>query len=324
MKTVIHSSFGPPEELKIAEVPKPIPKDNEVLIKVHKSTVTSSDCNMRNLTFAPNWAKLPYRLFMVGVWKPRIHTLGFELAGHIEAIGKHVSRFKVGDEIFGSPEPNRGTHAEYICLPEERPIIAKPEKMTWDEAATLSLAGITALFYIRDLGEVQPGQKILINGASGGVGTFAVQLAKHYGAVVTGVCSGENVELVQSLGADQVIDYTKEDFTKGEDTYDIIYDVVNKVSYANCSARLKPQGIYLAGAGQEFLRSLMTSKSKGKKVRAAGATPKVGDLEFLEGLLLSGKLRTVIDRHYPLDEIAQAFRYVEEGHKKGHVVIDVI
>lgn len=324
MKAVIHSSFGPPEELKVQEVPKPIPKDNEVLIKIHKTTVTSSDCNMRDLTFAPNWARLPYRLFLVGIFKPRIHRLGVEFAGEVEAVGEKVSRFEVGDKVFGAPEPDLGAHAEYICLPENRPMVLKPEGMAWEEAATLTLAGITALFYIRDLGAVQSGHKVLINGASGAIGTFAVQLAKYYGAYVTGVCSGENMDLVKNLGADLVIDYTREDFTEKGANYDIIFDVVNKVSYAHCSHVLNPQGIYLAGAGQEMLRILLTSKSKGKKAKGAGASPNIEDLEILTNLFMGGTLRTVIDRHYPLEEIDQAFRYVETGHKKGHVVIDVI
>ena len=225
--------------------------------------------------------------------------------------------------MFGTTEPELGAYAEYLCLPQDRPMVSKPQGMSWEEAVTISLAGGTALFYIRDLGEVQPGQNVLINGASGAIGTFAVQLAKYYGAEVTGVCSWKNLELVLSLGADRVIDYTKEDFSRLGDTYDVIYDVVNTVPYAQCAQALAPQGIYLAGAGQELIRTMLRTNARGKKVRGAGAKITREDLKFLRMLFVEGDLRTVIDRHYPLEEIVEAFRYVERGHKRGHVIIDI-
>ena len=179
MKAILHTKFGPPDELQLGEVEKPVPKDNEVLIKIHATTVTTSDCNIRNFTFVPKMFLLPMRLFMIGVFRPRINMLGIELAGEIEAVGKDVKRFKEGDQVFGSPEPAFGAHAEYICIPENRALTIKPANMTWGEAASISLAGNTALYYIRDLGNIQTGQKVLINGASGGIGTFSVQLAKY-------------------------------------------------------------------------------------------------------------------------------------------------
>ncbi len=278
MKAILHTEFGPPDELQLIEVEKPVPKDNEVLIKIRTTTVTTSDCNMRNLTFAPNWARLPFRLFVVGVFRPRIHRLGVEMAGEIEAVGKDVKLFKEGDHVFGTPEPDFGTHAEYICIPKDRALTIKPADMTWEDAAIITLAGNTALFFIRDLGNIQAGQKVLINGASGGIGTFSVQLAKYYGAEVTGVCSTTNVEMVKSLGADTVIDYTKEDFTasadrKSKEEYDVIFDVVNKISFSRCKDSLKQKGLYLAGAGQEAFQMLWTSITGGKKVKGAGAVP---------------------------------------------------
>ncbi len=213
MKAIWHTRYGPPDELQLKEVEKPVPKDDEVLVKIRAATVTSSDCNIRNFTFVPRVFVLPTRM-QLGYNKPKTNILGLDLAGEIEAAGKDVKGFKVGDEVFGISEPAFGAHAEYICLPEDGVLTKKPAGMSWEEAAALPLAGNTALYFIRDLGKVQAGQKVLINGASGAIGSFAVQLAKYYGAEVTGVCSTTNVELVKSLGADKVIDYTKEDFTE--------------------------------------------------------------------------------------------------------------
>lgn len=322
MKAILHTQFGPPDELELVEVEKPIPKDNELLIKVRATTVTTTDCNLRNLTFAPKWARIPFRLSQ-GVFKPRRQRLGVEMAGEVEAVGKDVQRFDVGDQIFGTPEPQIGTHAEYIAIAENRAITKKTAEITWAEAAATTLAGNTALVFIRDVGRVRPGQKILINGASGGVGTFAVQLAKYYGAEVTGVCGPSNVELVKALGADRVIDYTKEDFTRQEEEYDIIYDVVNKISFSRCKGSLKPKGLYLAGAGQELFRMILTSIVGGKKVKTADAVPSVENLDFLKQQIQSGDLKVVIGRSYAMENIVEAFKYVETGHKKGSVVIDV-
>lgn len=322
MKAILHTQFGPPDELQLVEVEKPIPKDNELLIKVRATTVTTSDCNLRNLTFAPKWARIPFRISL-GVFKPRKQRLGVEMAGEVEAVGKDVQRFDVGDHIFGTPEPQLGTHAEYITAAEDRAITKKTAEITWAEAAALTLAGNTALVFIRDVGRVQSGQKILINGASGGIGTFAVQLAKYYGAEVTGVCGSSNVELVESLGADRVIDYTKEDFTLQKEEYDIIYDVVNKISFSRCKGSLKPKGLYLAGAGQELFQMIWTSLVGGRKIKTADAVSSVENLDFLKQLIQSGDLKVVIDRSYSLENIVEAFKYVETGHKRGSVVINV-
>jgi NADPH:quinone reductase-like Zn-dependent oxidoreductase len=325
MKTILHTKFGPPDELQLNEVEKPVPKDNEVLIKIHATTVTTSDCNNRNLTFAPKWSLLPMRLFVSGVFKPRINKLGIDLTGVIEAIGKDVKRFKKGDQVFGTPSPAFGTYAEYTCMPEDGVLTIKPAKTTWEEAASIPLAGNTALYFIRDLGNIQAGQKVLINGASGGIGTFAVQLAKYYGAEVTGVCSTTNLEMVKSLGADKIIDYTKEDFTKSNETYDIIFDAVGKISFSRCTSSLKKKGIYLTTLPTLaiILQMLLTGVVGSKKVKAVDAVPRVDNIVFLKELIEAGKLKPVIDRCYSLEQTAEAFRYVEKGHKKGNVVITV-
>jgi NADPH:quinone reductase-like Zn-dependent oxidoreductase len=325
MKAVIHTEYGPPDELQLKEVGKPVPKDNEVLIRIHATTVTSSDCNVRNLTFAPKWSRLPMRLFVFGAFKPRVHRLGIDLAGEIEAVGKDVGQFKMGDQVFGRPDPALGAHAEYICVPEDGVLTTKPANTTWEEAAAIPLAGNTALYFIRDLGNIQAGQKVLINGASGGIGTFAVQLAKYYGAEVTAVCSTTNVEMVKSLGADQVIDYTQEDFAESGETYDVIFDVVGKTSFLHCRGSLKKKGIYLTTLPTIaiFFQTMWTSMVGGQKVKFGDALGKVENLVFLRELTEAGKIRSVIDRSYSLDQTAEAFRYVEQGHKKGNVVITV-
>jgi NADPH:quinone reductase-like Zn-dependent oxidoreductase len=324
VKAILHTEYGPPDELQLKEVEKPVPKEDEVLIKIHATTVTTSDCNVRNLTFVPKLFLLPMRM-QFGFMKPKNHILGFDLAGEIEAAGKDVTRFKIGDQIFGTTEPAYGAHAEYICLPEDGVLTNKPANMTYEEAATIPVIANTALHFIRDLGNVQAGQKVLINGASGGIGTFAVQLAKYYGAEVTGVCSTTNLEMVKSLGADKVIDYTKEDFTKSGQTYDVILDAVGKSSFSRCKSSLKKKGIYLVTLPKlaVLLQMLWTPIIGSKKVKMEGAPAKVENLLFLKELIEAGQLKTVIDRRYPLEQTAEAFRYVEKGHKKGNVVITV-
>jgi NADPH:quinone reductase-like Zn-dependent oxidoreductase len=324
MKAIVHTKYGPPDELQLKEVEKPVPKANEVLIKIHATTVTTSDCNVRNLTFVPKLFLLPMRM-QFGFIKPTNKILGFDLAGDIEAVGKDVTRFKISDQIFGTTEPAYGAHAEYICLPEDGVLAIKQANMTYEEAATIPVIANTALYFIRDLGNIQAGQKVLINGASGGIGTFAVQLAKYYGAEVTGVCSTTNLEMVKSLGADNVIDYTKEDFTKTGQTYDVIFDAVGKSSFSRCKSSLKKGGIYLVTVPKlaALLQMLWTSRIGSKKVKMEGAPAKVENLLFLKELIEAGKLKTVIDRRYPLEQTAEAFRYVEQGHKKGNVVITV-
>ena len=325
MRAIVHTKYGPPDELELREVEKPVPGENQVLIKIHATTVTTSDCNIRNLTFVPKLFLLPMRM-QFGFTKPKNPILGFDLAGEIQAAGKGVTRFKIGDQVFGTTEPAYGAHAEYVCLPEDGVLATRPANMTWEEAATIPVIANTALHFIRDLGNVQAGNQVLINGASGGIGTFAVQLAKYYGAQVTGVCSTTNLEMVKSLGADRVIDYTKEDFTKSGQTYDVIFDAVGKSSFSRCKSSLKEKGIYLATLPKlsVLLQMLSTSMVGSKKVKMEGAPAKVENLLFLKELIEAGHLGTVIDRRYPLEQTAEAFRYVEKGHKKGNVVITVV
>jgi NADPH:quinone reductase-like Zn-dependent oxidoreductase len=324
MKAIVHTKYGPPDELQLLEVEKPVPGNNEVLIKIHATTVTTTDCNARNLTFVPKSFMLFARI-MFGFKKPKINILGIDLAGEIEAIGKDVKRFKVGDHVFGSPGTKFGGHAEYCCVSENGALAIKPADMSWEEAAAISLAGNTALFFIRDLAKIQTGQKILIHGASGAIGTYAVQLAKYYGAEVTGVCSGANTEMVKSLGADEVIDYTKEDFTKTEAKYDFVFDVVGKTTFEQCKSILKPKGIYLENMMEvkDFLKVLWTSIKGGKKIKGGVSTERVENLNFFIELSASGKFKPVIDRIYPLEKTAEAFQYVEQGHKKGNVIISL-
>ena len=325
MKAILHTRFGPPDELQIKEVEKPTPNDNEMLIKVRATTVTSTDCNVRNYTFVPVMLQIPARIFMFGVFRPRIAILGIDLAGEIEKVGKDVRRFSEGDYVFGTPGMTFGAHAEYTCVPENAALTIKPGSMTWEEAAAIFLGASTALFYLRDKGKIQAGHRILIYGASGAIGTYAVQLAKYYGAVVTGVCSTTNLEMVKSLGADKVIDYTKEDYTKSGETYDIVLDTVGKTSFSRCRKSLKQKGVFLpVSMGlTELVQIVWTSIKGGKRVKGGVAGESVEDLELLKKLTEAGKMKPVIDRCYPLEQTAEAFEYVEKGHKKGNVVITV-
>ncbi len=321
MKATVYTQYGPPEVLELKEVAKPVPGDNEVLVKVHAVTVTAVDSTFRkgDAFFA--------RLF-TGLTKPKRTTPGGELAGEIEAVGKDVKRFKVGDQVFGSTDAGFGAHAEYVCLPEDGALVLKPASITYEEAAAIPYGFLTALPFLRDNGSIQSGQKVLVNGASGSIGTFAVQLAKLFGAEVTGVCSTANVELVKALGADKVIDYTKEDFTQNGQTYDIIFDTVGKCSFSRCKNSLKQNGVYLTPVlGLPILlQMLATSKIGSKKAIIAftGLRPpseKTKDLLFLTELIEEGKIKPNIDRRYPLEQMAEAHRYVETGHKKGNIVV---
>lgn len=323
MKAVVYTKYGPPEVLQIEEMEKPAPKDNEVLIKVYATTVETTDAIFRQgTTFSA-------RLF-TGLFKPKITRVGGEFAGEIEAVGQDVTRFKAGDRVFGSTAPDFGANAEYVCLPEEGAMARKPDSLTYEEAVSIHPGALTALPNLRDAAKIQRGQKVLINGASGSIGISAVQLARHFGADVTGVCSTVNVELVKSLGVDKVIDYTQEDFTKNGETYDIIFDTVGKSSFSRCKGALKPGGIYLTTVVTPAIlfQMLWTSKFGNKKAKIvfAGLRPvseKNEDLAFFLELIEAGTLKPVIDRCYPLAQIAEAHRHVDTGHKKGNVVITV-
>jgi len=321
MKAIVCTKYGPPDVLQLKEVAKPVPKDNEVLVKVYATTVTAGDVRIRSFTYAP-WFWLPGRI-MFGIRKPRKSIPGDELAGVIESVGKDVKLFKKGDQVFGinCSFGFGGGNAEYKCLPEERGLAVKPANMTYEEAAAVPFGGLTALHFLRK-GNIQSGQKVLIYGASGSVGTYAVQLAKYYGAEVTGVCSTTNLEMVKSLGADNVIDYTKEDFTKSGQTYDAIYDAVMKTSFSRCKSSLKQRGVYLT-VDWPLLQALWASMTSSKKVIFGLGSTKTEDLVFLKELIEAGKIMPVIDRRYPLEHTAEAHQYVEKGHKKGNVVITV-
>lgn len=325
MKAIVYTEYGPPDVLKLQEIEKPVPKDDEVLIRVHASTVNAGDANMRGFVFVPPGFGLLARL-MFGVSKPRIPILGTELAGEVEAVGKDVTLFKVGDPVFGIGSDRMGAYAEYACRPERGALAIKPVNLTYEEAAAIPFGAGAALYFLRDAAKVKAGQKVLINGASGSVGTYSVQLAKHYGAEVTGVCSTAKAELVRSLGADHVIDYTKEDFRHNGQTYDVIVDiVVGKVSFAACKGSLTEKGLYLAVAGgpREMLQMVWTSLSGGRKVLAGTPGENRDNMETMKKLAEAGVLKPVIDRRFPLEQTAEAHRYVDQGHKKGNVVITV-
>jgi len=319
MKAILYAKYGPPGVLELRELPKPTPKDNEILVKIHATTVTSGDARLRSLN-VPTGFRLITRIAF-GFTGPRKPILGIELAGIVEGVGKDVTRFKEGDQVFGASD-KMSCYAEYVALPENGPLDLKPSALTYEEAAAIPFGALSSLVYLRDFGKIKAGQQILINGASGALGVYAVQLAKHFGADITAVCSGANVGLVQSLGADKVIDYTKEDFAKSGKIYDIIFDTVGKISFSRCKNLLSDNGrCLLAVAGlPDFGQVLWTSIRK-KKVVAGVAAFKKDDLVFFKELIAAGKLRPVIDRRYPLEQIVDAHRYVDKGHKKGAVVI---
>ncbi|MCF7755466.1 NAD(P)-dependent alcohol dehydrogenase [Paenibacillus xylanexedens] len=302
MRAIICTKYGSPDVLQLKDIAKPSPKDHEIQIKIHATTVTSGDCRVRGSN-VPFLYWVPMRLFL-GFRKPRNSVLGVELAGEVTAIGKEVKQFKLGDQVYAINGLSFGAHAQYICLSEEDPVALKPLNATYEEAAAIPFGGTTALYFLRK-GNIKRGMKVLIYGASGAVGTAAVQLAKYFGAEVTGVCSTTNVEFAKSLGAEHVIDYMKEDFTKTSQRYDLILDAVGKVSKSQCRPLLAPNGIYVTVDGQGIAR--VTAK----------------DLMLLKELMEAGKMQAVIDRRYALEQIQEAYRYVETGRKRGNVVITV-
>ena len=324
MKAVVYTEYGPPEVLKLAEVAKPVPEDDEVLIRVHATAANTSDANVRGFTFVPPGFGLLPRL-MFGITAPKKQIIGVAFAGEIEAVGVNVTRFQGGDQVFGLTGDDMGAYAEYVCVAEEGFLTTMPAGLSYEEAAAIPFGAHTALYFIRNKGQVQPGQKVLIVGASGSLGSYAVQMAKYYGAEVTGVCSTPNLDMVKELGADRVIDYTTEDFTKNGETYDVIFDTAGKSSFSGIKDSLKENGLYLAGAGglREFAQMAWTSLSGDKKVIAGQATERPGDIDFLKELVEAGNMKPVVGRTYPLEQIVEAHRYLDTGHKQGNVVITV-
>ncbi len=322
MKAAICTKYGKPEVLQIKEVKKPTPKENEVLIKMHATTVTSGDARMRAFNVPPLfWIPM---WIMIGFRKPRNPILGIDIAGKIEAIGKNVTKFKIGDKVFGSSYPNGGTYAEYICVPQDSVITKMPINATYEEAAAIFFGAHTAHHFLRKA-NIKTGQKILIYGASGCLGTYAVQLAKYFGAKVTGVCSTKNLKLVKSIGADNVIDYTKEDFTK-TGPYDVIFDTVGKSPFSGSLKSLTKKGIYLRSVHLtpiSILRGIWTNITSKKKVIGGVAGENIKDLIFLKNLVEKKKIKPVISKTYPLEQIAKAHEYVDTGHKVGNVVIEI-
>jgi NADPH:quinone reductase-like Zn-dependent oxidoreductase len=330
VKAIVYTEYGPPEVLHLTEVEKPAPKENEVLIRIHATSVNYGDMAARNFKgISSGEFNMPFPLWLLskvffGWTKPKISILGSEFAGEVESVGKGVTKFKQGDPVFGYLGQNMGAYAEYLCLPEDGVLTIKPDNVTFEEAAVVPMGAIMAWFLLGKVG-VQPGQKVMINGASGSIGSAAVQIAKHLGAEVTGVCSTRRLDFVKSLGADRVIDYTEKDFTQSGETYDLIFDVLGKGSFERAKDSLTENGRYLNASfkGRQLFEMLRTSISGGKKVICAIAPGSVEDLVAVKELMEAGKIKAIIDRSFPLEQAAKAHRYVEDGHKKGHVAIRV-
>ena len=330
MNVIVYAKYGSPDVLQLKEVEKPTPKDNEVLIRVHATSVNFGDLLARNFKeISPGKFSMPllfwfFAKMYFGFTKPKITILGSEFAGQIESAGKDVNLFKKGDQVFGYLGQNMGAYAEYLCMPEDGCVAIKPANMTYEEAAIIPYGAIMALNLLRKM-NIQSGQKVLVNGASGGIGSAAVQIAKYFGAEVTGVCGTPRLEFVKSLGADKVIDYTKEDFTQSGETYDLIFDILGKISFSGCKSSLKQNGRYLLASFKmkQLFQMLWTSMIGNKRVICALAIDKQEDLIFIKELIEAGKIKSVIDRCYTLEQTAEAHRYVEKGQKKGNVVITV-
>jgi len=328
MKAIVYHEYGTPDVLQLKEVEKPTPKDNEILIRIYATPVNYGDLIARNFKeISPRKFNMPFLFWLparmaFGFRKPKIKILGSELAGEIESVGKDVKLFKSGDQVFGYRGMSMGANAEYLCMPEDGLVAIKPANMTYDEAATVPYGALTALNLLRNV-NIQSGQKVLINGASGAIGSAAVQLARYFRAEVTGVCGTPRLEFVKSLGADKVIDYTKEDFTQNGETYDLIFDILGKSSFSHCKNSLNQNGHYLLASFKmkQLFQMLWTSMVGGKKVICALSGEKIEDLLFIKELIEAGKIKSVIDRCYPLEQTADAHRYVETGGKKGNVVI---
>ena len=330
MKAVVYKNYGSPDVLHLADVEKPLPGENEVLIRVHATSVNFGDTMARNFkAITPRQFNMTFLIWLMakisfGLNQPKITILGNEFAGEIEAFGKNVKRFKLGDQVFGYTGEKMGAYAEYLCMPENGLLATKPANLTFEQVAGLPYGALMALSLLRRA-NIQQGQKVLINGASGGIGSAAVQIARYLGAEVTGVCSTSKVDFVKSLGATKVIDYTKEDFTQNEETYDLIFDILGRSSFSRCKNSLKANGIHLFASFKmkQLLQMLWTSRSDGQKVICALGPGSLEDLCSIKELIEAGKIKAFVDKSFPLDQAAEAHRYVEDGHKRGNVVISV-
>ncbi len=330
MKAIVYNEYGAAEVLHLKEVEKPMPKDNEIQVRVRATSVTVGDLWARNFkAISPREFSMPLLLWIpsrmfFGLTKPRISILGSEFAGDVESVGKDVKRFKKGDAVFGYRGQSMGANAEYLCLPQDGMVTHKPVNMTYEEAATVPYGVLTALSLLRKV-NVQAGQKMLVIGASGRIGSAAVQLANYFGAEVTGICSTPGLDFVKSLGADRVIDYTKEDFAQNGETYDLIFDVMRKSSFSQSRNSLSPNGIYLLASFKmkQLFQMLWTSMRGGRKVVCALSSEKIEDLDLIKELVEAGKFKSVIDKRYPLEQMAEAHRHAETGGRQGNVVITV-
>ena len=322
MKAIVCEKYGPPEVLELKDVPKPKPKDNELLVKIYTTSVTAADYRIRGFNVPKGFGVL-MRLFL-GFNRPKFKILGLNLAGKVEAVGENVTKFKVGDEIFGTTGVKFGTYAEYVCVSEDATIDIKPKSLSNNEAAGIPFGALTALYFLKEI-KVEPGQNVLINGASGAVGVSAVQLAKYFGTEVTAVCSSSNIDLVRSLGADHTIDYTQKDFTQGKIKYDVIIETTGKIPFKKCQKALVKNGkcVLLVAGVPDYFKIFFNNLMSNKKIITGTAQDRKEDLLLIKKLLEEKKLKTVIDKTYPLENIVEAHKYADKGHKKGNVVITV-